>query len=268
MKFDFSAILLLLTSVTGLICLIDLFFARARKEALAPDGFKDKAEKTKTLKRPWITEFSRSFFPVFLAVFVLRSFLFEPFRIPSASMMPTLLIGDFILVNKYAYGLRFPVSHWEIFGGGMPERGDVIVFRFPQNPDILFIKRVVGLPGDKIAYRNKTLYVNGMPVTQSLKKDYNGEKRFVSTRVETLHNGIRYETLLRPDRASAKLEKIVPEGHYFVLGDNRDNSRDSRVWGFVPDENLVGRAIIVWMNWNIENDESADFSRFGKFMHL
>jgi signal peptidase I len=264
MNFDFSALLVLLTFVSGLIWLLDtLFFAKKRREQMPAVKNDDEKEE---LKLPIIVEYSKSFFPIFFIVLILRSFIFEPFKIPSGSMMPTLLIGDFILVNKYDYGIRLPVLHTKIVENKTPERGDIVVFRYPEKPEIPFIKRVVGLPGDKIAYFNKTLYINGLSVTQELKGRYNAVgSGFMmdgaSLRVEDL-NGLKHEILISSNRHSQELETVVPKGHYFVLGDNRDNSRDSRFWGFVPDENLVGRAFMIWMNWDSKNS-GVDFERIG-----
>lgn len=259
MNFDFSALLVFLTFASGLIWLIDsLFFASSRNAEVS--------ENQEELKLPLIVEYAKSFFPIFFIVLILRSFIFEPFKIPSGSMMPTLLIGDFILVNKYDYGLRLPILHTKIIENKTPERGDIVVFRYPEDPSIPFIKRVVGLPGDKIAYNNKTLYINDISVTQVLNGRYNAVGSGLmmdgaSLRIENLDD-IEHKILISPDRHSQELETIVPEGHYFVLGDNRDNSKDSRYWGFVPDENLVGRAFMIWMNWDGENG-GIDFKRIG-----
>ena len=267
MNFDFSALLVFLTFVSGLIWLIDnLLFAPARKKESEENDVSDDKEQ---LKLPIIVEYSKSFFPIFLIVLILRSFVFEPFKIPSASMMPTLLIGDFILVNKYDYGLRLPVLHNKILENKTPERGDIVVFRYPEDPSIPFIKRIVGLPGDKISYNNKTLYINDVSVTQVLNGRYNavGSGKMmdgVSLRTEQLGK-IEHEILISPNRHSQELDTIVPKGHYFVLGDNRDNSKDSRFWGFVPDENLLGRAFMIWMNWDGKNG-GIDFSRIGKII--
>lgn len=270
MNFDFSALLVFLTLASGLIWLIDsLLFAPARikreKNDVESDS-SDNSDKKETLNLPLIVEYAKSFFPVFFIVLILRSFIFEPFKIPSASMMPTLLIGDFILVNKYDYGIRLPVLHNKIIENKTPKRGDIVVFRYPEDPSIPFIKRIVGLPGDKISYSDKTLYINDMSVTQVLNGRYNAYgsgimMNGVSLRVEKLA-GIDHEILITPNRRSQELETIVPSGHYFVLGDNRDNSKDSRFWGFVPDENLVGRAFMIWMNWDSKNG-GVDFNRIG-----
>ena len=236
---NFPLILVVATAVTGVIWFIDkLFFARRRAGA----------------EQPLLVEYAGSFFPVLLIVLVLRSFFFEPFRIPSGSMVPTLLIGDYILVNKFAYGVRLPVVHTKVLETGEPERGDVAVFRFPADPRLDYIKRVVGLPGDTVTYRDKTLFVNGEEVTLS------GGEPYVDPVTDALENGatLRRETLgdvehdvLVYDRGFSATDTYeVPEGHYFMVGDNRDKSNDSRFWGFVPEENLVGKARFIWMHWN------------------
>lgn len=261
MNFDFAALLVVLTFGSGLIWGVDaLLFAAGRSQR------EDANEQSRV---PLVVEYARSFFPIFLVVLLLRSFLVEPFKIPSASMMPTLLIGDFILVNKYEYGLRLPVLHNKILAMSTPERGDIVVFRYPQDPGIPFIKRIVGLPGDRIAYSDKGLHINDVSITQILKGRYKAYGSGIimngaSLRTEILGD-IEHEILIDPNRASQRIESIVPEGHYFVLGDNRDNSRDSRFWGFVPEENLIGRAFMIWMNWDSKNG-GIDFSRIGMKM--
>ena len=262
MNFDFSALLVLLTFVSGVIWLIDsLFFAKKRN--LEHEAVKDEKEE---LKLPLIVEYAKSFFPVFFIVLILRSFIFEPFKIPSGSMMPTLLIGDFILVNKFDYGIRLPVIHSKIIENKTPERGDIVVFRYPVDGKTPFIKRIIGLPGDKVVYYNKTIFINDIAVEQELNGRYiaSGSGSMMdgaSLRKEDLL-GLEHDILISPTRGSKELETIVPEGHYFVLGDNRDNSKDSRYWGFVPDENLVGRAFMIWMNWDGKNG-GIEFDRIG-----
>jgi signal peptidase I len=260
---NFALFLLILLVVTGLVWLLDKFVLRKRR---SPEA-----------KQPWWVEYSISFFPVILIVFMLRSFLVEPFKIPSSSMVPTLLVGDFILVNKFTYGIRIPVVNKKMVELGRPARGDVMVFRFPAEPSLDYIKRVVGLPGDRIEYRNKRLTINGNPVPTRQVDDYLSKERMQFSRryVETL-NGVDHEILLDDDTRggaspegafpfsgncnynSSGLACTVPPGHYFVMGDNRDNSSDSRVWGFVPDENIVGRAFFIWLNLN-------ELGRFGSF---
>jgi len=260
---NFALFLLILLVVTGGVWALDLALLRNRR---AHDA-----------KQPWWVEYSISFFPVILIVFLLRSFLVEPFKIPSSSMVPTLLVGDFILVNKYTYGIRLPVVNRKIVELGRPDRGDVMVFRFPEDPSLDYIKRVIGVPGDRVEYRNKRLSINGKPVPLRQMDDYLSKERMQFSRryIETV-DGVGHEILLdddapaalMPARAfphagncnynSSGLACTVPPGHYFVMGDNRDNSSDSRVWGFVPDENIVGKAFFIWLNLN-------ELGRFGSF---
>ena len=260
---SFAAFLLTLLVVTGLVWLLDKHYLRKRRPREA--------------KQPWWVEYSISFFPVILIVFLLRSFLVEPFKIPSSSMVPTLLVGDFILVNKFSYGIRLPVANRKVLELGSPGRGDVMVFRYPEDPSLDYIKRVVGLPGDRVEVRNKRLSINGRPVPLRQVEDYLSRERMQFSRryVQTL-DGVEHQILLEedapagvmPSRAfpfsgncnynSNGLACTVPPGHYFVMGDNRDNSSDSRVWGFVPDGNIVGKAFFIWLNLN-------ELGRFGSF---
>ena len=259
MRWDFSAIMVLFVVISGVIWALDAWlFAPRRKLALGngPGSVAGATEGSQQRSStPLIVEYAKSFFPVFLLVLLLRSFLVEPFRIPSNSMMPTLLTGDFIVVNKFSYGVRLPVLEKKIIEIGHPQRGDVIVFRYPKDPATPFIKRVVGLPGDTIGYREKTLYINGEPAAQREIGIYQGSGSGTgmtgsSRRTEDLGE-IQHDILVYNRRSSAgRGEWVVPPGHYFVLGDNRDNSRDSRFWGFVPDENLIGRAFGIWMHWD------------------
>jgi signal peptidase I len=277
MHWDFSTILVIAALLTGGIWLLDSIVLAPRRAMLRPVG-----ETTRPARKadraggepenppgpsaggpvitraplPWYVDLSRSFFPIILAVLILRSFLIEPFRIPSGSMMPTLLAGDFILVNKYAFGMRLPVLGTKILDSGSPQRGDVAVFRYPEDPSVAYIKRIVGLPGDVIAYRNKQLFVNDRLVPQQ--PDFGNEamvdgyeirlEQLPTTDHQTVDHLIqvnrRYPGML-PDLALK-----VPEGHYFAMGDNRDNSRDSRFWGPLPEENLIGKAFLIWMNWD------------------
>ena len=265
MQFDFAAILVALTLVTGVIWGLDRLFFYKRRVAEVPPG--------ELPREPVVVEYARSFFPVILIVLLFRSFIAEPFRIPSGSMMPTLLVGDFILVNKFAYGLRLPVLDKKILAVGEPARGDVFVFRYPQDPSQDYIKRVIGLPGDEITYRNKTLYVNGKEVPKSLLQPYanspeNGWDGKISNDLSTADmedmrlvqrsGQVMVEHLPEIDHRVAEMPGAqgapdgswtVPAGHYFAMGDNRDNSADSRVWGFVPEQNLVGKAFVVWMSF-------------------
>lgn len=273
MNVDFAAILLLILIVTGIIWLVDKFkWSGIRQQALekartSMGGNLPEADEAKLLKEPTIVEYSKSFFPVILIVLVLRSFLVEPFRIPSGSMMPTLLDGDFILVNKFSYGVRLPVVDWKVIPVGEPQRGDVVVFRFPKDPSIDFIKRVIGLPGDIIEYRDKILYVNGTAADQNIVGSYLGEGAGLymtgaSERTEKL-DAVEHAILINGNNPSRNIRVTVPEGQYFVMGDNRDHSNDSRFWGFVPEENLVGRAFMIWMNFDEKNDGFFTWSRIG-----
>jgi signal peptidase I len=286
---NFALLLFLASVITGVYWLGEQFiFAPARlraaeqlesddaqrRSALALQGIKqvdgDVAQaKATLLSQPWWLEWTAGLFPVIVTVFLLRSFLFEPFKIPSGSMIPTLLVGDLILVNKYHYGLRVPVINTKITEGSKPERGDVMVFRYPPQPSLDYIKRVVGVPGDTVAYLNKRLTINGQVVETSALPDFLDEDsmRYFKQFEEKL--GDKPHRLLndanRPafvqvqpnffgaEGCSYTVEGVtckVPEGHYFMMGDNRDNSLDSRYWGFVPDANIVGKAFFVWMNFS------------------
>jgi signal peptidase I len=259
MNIDFPTILVAATLFTGLAWLIDKLYWEPRRrqwaDTLRRQGLPaESGEVVKALREPTWIEYCKSFFPVILAVLLLRSFLVEPFRIPSGSMMPTLLVGDFILVNKFAYGIRLPVLNNKIVDVGEPERGDVVVFRYPRDPSVDYIKRVVGVPGDRISYYDKVLTINGKPVAQIPAGIYVGEGSGVSMsgaseRIEQLGDA-RHRILVMPRTPGLEGEYIVPEGEYFVMGDNRDNSNDSRYWGMVPEENLVGQAFRIWMNWD------------------
>ncbi|NEX20098.1 signal peptidase I [Thiorhodococcus mannitoliphagus] len=269
MTFDFPAFLVLASAVTGGIWLLDAIALAPRRrramEAAGVGGAKT-GEVDASYKEPVLVEYARSFFPVIFAVLILRSFLVEPFRIPSNSMMPTLLTGDFILVNKFSYGLRLPVLNMKFLEIGEPKRGDVVVFRFPLDPKTDYIKRVVGLPGDEVAYRDKTIYVNGEPMPQLPIGDYLGVgsgKEMTGAReaLESL-DGVEHLILKRSEAPNLPFgcqvlaygPVRIPEGHFFVMGDNRDNSNDSRCWGFVPEENLVGKAFAIWMHWDGERE--------------
>ena len=253
----FAAVLLLATTISGLIWGIDHFLLRLRRGARS---------------EPVVVEMARSFFPVILIVFLLRSFLYEPFKIPSESMLPTLQVGDFILVNKFTYGVRLPVINKKIVELGAPQRGDVMVFRYPVDPAKDFIKRVVATPGDKIAYLQKRLSINGKPIEmENLGTATEVDQRLGMRRFESFREKFgekNHIIMVDPDAIGVRLSGVrsfpnrdnceynndgvvctVPAGHYFMMGDNRDNSDDSRYWGFVPEENIVGKAVLVWMNF-------------------
>ncbi|MDP3010843.1 MAG: signal peptidase I [Methylococcales bacterium] len=254
MDFDFSFFLFVATIVTGVIWGGYLLFLKSQERVF------DEANE------PLAVEYARSFFPVVLIVLLLRSFLAEPFRIPSASMMPTLLIGDFILVNKFTYGIRLPVINTKIVEMNEPARGDIVVFRYPKDPTVDYIKRVIGLPGDKITYDDKKLTVNGQAVSYKSFGFYQGIGQGVDmTGAEQLLEnltGVEHNILIRHGVSSAEGSYVVPEGQYFVMGDNRDNSNDGRYWGFVPEENLVGKAFFIWMSWDWQ-DKGVGLSRIG-----
>ena len=263
---DFSLLLVALTAFSGLIWLIDSLLFRRRRMDRAVQ------KKIERPRDPIIIEYSRSLFPVLLIVLLFRSFLFEPFKIPSGSMIPTLLIGDFIVVNKYAYGLRLPVAHTKILPLGEPRRGDVIVFRYPVDPSVNFIKRLIGLPGDTISYRNKKLFVNGEPVSAQDQGRFKRDEVKCSTprsdamRLRETIGEVEHDILLHDNSGSRNGQWVVPEGHYFVMGDNRDRSNDGREWGFVPEENLMGRAVGIWLNFDYTKG-CGDLSRVGNGIH-
>jgi len=234
LSINLALILTVLTAFTGVIYLLDvLVWHDSRREGDQARG-----------GRYTLVEYSRSFFPVLLIVLVIRSFVFEPFRIPSGSMMPTLLQGDFIFVKKYSYGLRLPVTETKILDTGSPERGDVIVFRLPQDPSVNYIKRVVGLPGDTVVYDQHRLTINGELVPLEKSADAPpGEPVYIE------HLGNRdHEILITSSYSVRDNTYVVPQGHYFVMGDNRDNSKDSRFIDAIPEANLVGEAVRIWMH--------------------
>ena len=271
MNFDFPALLVGATFFTGIAWALDAALLapgrRRRAAALVESGASEGSDSVLTaLKESTVVEYCKSFFPVILAVLLLRSFLVEPFRIPSGSMMPTLLVGDFILVNKFSYGIRLPVLDSKVVEIGEPERGDVMVFRYPKDPSVDYIKRVVGLPGDKIGYYNKVLYVNGEPAGQVPAGVYVGTGSGVSMsgaseRREQLGE-VQHDILVMPRTPGLEGQYIVGEAEYFVMGATRDNSNESRYWGTVPEANLVGKAFRIWMNWDTANG-GVDWDRIG-----
>jgi signal peptidase I len=260
---NFALILFVLLLVSGVLWGIDHFVASKRRSIGS--------------KTPWWVEYGASFFPVILVVFCLRSFVVEPFKIPSGSMIPTLLVGDFILVNKWTYGIRLPVINKKIIDVNQPQRGDVMVFRFPADPSLDYIKRVVGLPGDKVEYVDKKLTINGVEMVQSPAGDYLHPDRLYYSPSFTEKLGKVEHRIIVENDAPAGVSQItrypfrenctyttrgftctVPAGHYFMMGDNRDGSFDSRGWGFVPEQNIVGKAFFIWFNF-------SDLQRIGSF---
>ena len=296
---NFSLLLLMLTVVTLAYWLAERYKFRPAREAAAANLLaQDEARRAnlasqgiaqvdsnvseareKVLTQPWWLDWTAGLFPVICAVFFMRSFLFEPFKIPSASMVPTLLIGDLILVNKFHYGIRLPVINKKVIPNNTPQRGDVMVFRYPVNPSLDYIKRVIGVPGDEIAYLNKKLTINGQPIESTPMAEYYDEEtmRYFLQYSENLF-GKNHRLLQDKNRppyippqyveeyafrencrySGEGVVCKVPPGHYFMMGDNRDNSQDSRFWGFVPDENIVGKAFVIWMNF-------GNFKRVGFF---
>lgn len=268
---DFALALLLITAAFFVIWIVDrLVFARRRRERAAAEGVKP--------HEPLLIDYARSFFPVILAVLLFRTFLLEPFRIPSGSMMPTLLVGDFVLVNKFAYGLRLPVTNTKILDTGEPKRGDVAVFRYPRNPKEDYIKRIIGVPGDTITIKGEQVSIDGKALPQTLIGPYRGTDK-VSIQMEENPNmlpvteyvedlgSVKHRLLhfayIMPDPCSGGTPLpdggcrwVVPQGYYFAMGDNRDDSEDSRFWGFVPEQNLAGKAFLIWFSL-------ADWHRIG-----
>lgn len=267
MDFNFSLILLVITLAFGLIWLIDILFWRKHRKSTVGK-----------VKYPLIVDYARSFFPILLIVLIIRSFIVQPFRVPTGSLEPTILPGDFILVNQFAYGLHFPVFNWEILPLGKPKRGDIVVFHWPVNSQRDFVKRVVGLPGDHISYINKILYINGKAAKQKFigyASDSNsptGPSWTVKVMQENLF-GIKHNIYLCVNNNShcpiAMVQNyhdlIVPPGEYFMMGDNRDNSDDSRYWGFVPEKDLVGKAFLIWLSWNSATHR-VRWQRIGKLL--
>jgi signal peptidase I len=252
---DFSLILVLLTFAMGFIWALDALVLKPRRLG----AFEGGAAGGDAPKEPALIEFSRSFFPIVLVVLLIRSFAYEPFRIPSSSMMPTLRVGDFIFVSKFSYGLRLPVLNTRIVSLGEPERGDVAVFRLPSDPSTNYIKRIVGVPGDVVSLRDKRLWINGEPVpledTGETVEIECGGFWFSARHFSETIGGHSHSVYLgeQRDRTSPFLDRPVPEGQYLVMGDNRDCSRDGRIIGYIPEDHLVGRAVRIWMNWDAES---------------
>jgi signal peptidase I len=289
-RLDFSLVLLLIAVVTGVIWLLDVAVLRRVRTGAARAAGKDPA----AISEPGTVDYARSFFPVAVVVLILRSFVFEPFRIPSDSMMPTLLDGDFIIVSKFAYGLRLPVVNTEVVSLDEPSRGDVVVFRYPADPSVNYIKRLVGLPGDRVKIQNDHLFINGEPVStvdrgiyedgcyqgMRLAAEQLGEHEHLimycptagDISVEPLPSCnrsqprsyvcVESEYVGLPDRGDT-MDKVVPPGSYLMIGDNRDNSQDGRYFGFVPQDHLVGKATRIWFNWDLQRSGGPIWSRIG-----
>ncbi|HEY3787117.1 MAG TPA: signal peptidase I [Steroidobacteraceae bacterium] len=293
-RLDFSAVLLAITVVTGLAWGLDVAVLRGQRVAAAQAAGKDPT----AIPEPGTVDYARSFFPVALVVLVLRAFVFEPYRIPSDSMMPTLLDGDFIIVNKYTYGLRLPVLNRKIVPIGEPQRGDVVVFRYPLDPSVNYIKRLVGVPGDHVEIRGDRVTINGKTVPFKVTRTYN-DGCYINMQLAEEKLGLHdHQALLcpvplavtasppagcerresrgyfcnapiRPEAEAGVLDQVgplvedVPPGMYFMMGDNRDNSEDGRVWGFVPENNLVGKATRIWFNWDLKRSGGPKWRRIG-----
>jgi len=292
-QLDFSGVLVAISAVTGVIWAVDAWVLGRQRRRAAKAAGKDPA----TIPEPGTVDYARSFFPVALAVLLLRSFLFEPFRIPSDSMMPTLLDGDFILVNKFSYGLRLPVTNKKILDTGGPKRGDVVVFRYPLDPSENYIKRLVGLPGDHVTVRDDRLIINGKVIPFKVTDTYT-DGCYINMQLAVERLGVHsHQSLLcpvplqvtpyplpgcrrsdargyvcggtsppgaEPLPATPSVDEVVPPGKYLMMGDNRDNSDDGRVWGYVPDANLVGKATYIWFNWDPQRSGGPIWSRIGK----
>jgi signal peptidase I len=295
-QIDFSGLLVAIAAVTGIVWALDAGVLRRRRYAAAQSAGKDPG----AIPEPATVDYARSFFPVALAVLLLRSFVFEPFRIPSDSMMPTLLDGDFILVDKFSYGLRLPVTNTKILNTGSPQRGDVVVFRYPLDPSENYIKRAVGLPGDHVTVRDDRITINGEVMPFNVIGTYS-DGCYINMQLAVEQLGAHtHQALLcpvplevtlyplpecrrsdargyvcggalppgaQPLPAAPAIDEVVPSGKYLMMGDNRDNSDDGRVWGFTPDANLVGRATYIWFNWDPDRSGGPIWSRIGKKIH-
>lgn len=253
---DFPFFLTCLVLITGLISILDLLFLSAKRKGKA---------------MPWYVDNSRAFFPVLLIVLILRSFIVQPYRVPTGSLEPTILPGDFIVVNQFAYGLRLPVINTKIYAVGEPKIGDIALFRWPKDTSLIFVKRVIGTPGDHIVYKDKHLEINGKPANQKflgLDLEFGSEIALpVKRSLESLPSGISHEIFVKDDTNLAEhIDIVVPPNNYFMMGDNRDDSEDSRVWGLVPEENLIGKVFGIWMSWDSHN-YNVRWNRIGKAVH-
>jgi signal peptidase I len=242
LNYDFPLFLTLLVLLTGLLTFIDKYFFEKKRLLTGK-------------KQPWYFDYARSFFPALFVVLIIRSFIIQPYRVPTGSLEPTVMPGDFILVKQYSYGLRLPVLQKKIFSVGEPKRGDIALFYYPEDTSIRFVKRVVGLPGDHVVYKDKILTVNGAEMKQEeigpdLSEDPGALPEPVIRKREQL-NGVPHDIFISKERGWYKeVDVTVPAGHYYMMGDNRDNSADSRYWGFVPEEYLIGKAFAVWLSWD------------------
>ena len=256
-SFDVPFILTSLVLISGIIALVDILFLAKKRSAHT--------------KQPLVFEYARSFFPMLLLVWVIRSFLIQPYRVPTGSLEPTILPGDFIVVNQFAYGLRFPVLNTRFFKIGEPKRGDIALFRHPKNPknpNMILVKRVIGLPGDHVVYQDKVLTINGKEMVQTpagMDLDMEGEFATpVQVRVEHLDNNIEHKIFIKSGRNEwEKIDVTVPAKSYFMMGDNRDSSSDSRSWDFMPEKNLIGKAFGTWLSWDSEGAR-VRWERIGK----
>jgi signal peptidase I len=250
MIMDFLNILTLVTILAGVICLVDIIL-RAKNKSKSNEA-------TGKIKHPLIVDYARSFFPILLIVLIIRSFLFQPYRVPTGSLEPTIMPTALILVSQYDYGIRIPLWNKVIINVHQPKTGDIALFRWPVNPSVTFVKRVIGVPGDRVSYINKVFYINDKQVTQKFVKDAeeigDGNQTWPVKEYEENLNGIHYDVFVRPDRPTQDFKNlVVPAGQYLMIGDNRDDSDDSRSWGFVSTENLVGRALLIWMSWDSQH---------------
>lgn len=274
--FDFPFILTSLVIISGLLAVVDiLFFApkRAKSTSISSESSLQQRRGTEAegyKKQPIVFEYARSFFPLLLLVWVIRSFIIQPYQVPSGSLSPTVLPGDFIVVSQFSYGLRLPVLNYKIVNISEPKRGDIVLFRWPKHPETIFVKRLIGLPGDHIVYKNKMLKINGENISQEfLNKDLDIEPNrppiTVARKTEDLL-GVKHQIYVREEGGEdGAIDVTVPQNCYFMMGDNRDDSDDSRDWGCVPEQNLIGKAFLVWMSWDKENN-TVRWRRIGEMV--